>query len=245
MKAASARVGRRHCAASIEGRILVNLQRLAKQLRREMAANPKKAAMLGVLALVALYFWAPLVSGWFSAGSAETVESLAALPAPVYPAMPGESAYPAGPVATVAMVAPRWRDLVDWIEQDPRMQSAALAAGTRDPFVAPQKKSATEMAQTPPKENPLPVLTNLTPASLNLVLTSTIVGPELRVARINGQTYKTGEILELIKDGHEIQFTLVEIGPKEVILQREGQRFSLKLTPRKSNGKFELIGTTR
>ena len=41
----------------------MNLNKLARQLRREAMANPKKAAVLGLLLLVALYFWGPLVWG--------------------------------------------------------------------------------------------------------------------------------------------------------------------------------------
>ena len=46
----------------------MKLDKLAKRLGRDLAANPKKAAALGVMALVALYFRAPLVWGWFSQG---------------------------------------------------------------------------------------------------------------------------------------------------------------------------------
>ncbi|MGC3971074.1 MAG: hypothetical protein QM775_28185 [Pirellulales bacterium] len=34
---------------------------LAKQLKRDLTANPKKAGMLGVLCLVCAWFWGPLV----------------------------------------------------------------------------------------------------------------------------------------------------------------------------------------
>jgi hypothetical protein len=39
----------------------VKLDKLVKQLRRDATANPKKTALLGVMALVALYFWGPLL----------------------------------------------------------------------------------------------------------------------------------------------------------------------------------------
>ncbi|MBI3839452.1 MAG: hypothetical protein HY288_16150, partial [Planctomycetia bacterium] len=39
---------------------------LAKKLQREIKANPAKAGGLGVLLLVAGYFWAPLVKGFIA-----------------------------------------------------------------------------------------------------------------------------------------------------------------------------------
>ena len=42
----------------------MSLERFAKRLRREVIANPKKAAILGIMLLVAIYFWTPLVMGW-------------------------------------------------------------------------------------------------------------------------------------------------------------------------------------
>ena len=48
----------------------VKLDKLTKQLRRDIAANPKKAAALGLMVLVALYFWGPLVWSWFAPAAA-------------------------------------------------------------------------------------------------------------------------------------------------------------------------------
>ena len=45
---------------------LVKLHKLAKQARRDLLANPKKAAILGLMLLVALYFWGPLLWKWFA-----------------------------------------------------------------------------------------------------------------------------------------------------------------------------------
>ena len=49
----------------------VKIGNIAKQLRREATANPKKASVLGLLAVVALWFWAPLVWGWIFASEDE------------------------------------------------------------------------------------------------------------------------------------------------------------------------------
>jgi hypothetical protein len=42
----------------------MSAQRIARQLRREIKANPKRAALLGGLVAIGIYFWAPLVAGW-------------------------------------------------------------------------------------------------------------------------------------------------------------------------------------
>ena len=41
----------------------MDLGRLGKKARNELMRNPKKSAILGVICLVALYFWLPLLRG--------------------------------------------------------------------------------------------------------------------------------------------------------------------------------------
>ena len=53
----------------------MKLDKLVKQIGRDAAANPKKAALLGVMAVLALYFWAPLLVGWFSPSKRKTTPS--------------------------------------------------------------------------------------------------------------------------------------------------------------------------
>ena len=47
--------------------------RFARRLRREIAANPKKAGVLALLLVVAIWFWTPLMAKWFANPDAKTV----------------------------------------------------------------------------------------------------------------------------------------------------------------------------
>jgi hypothetical protein len=69
----------------------VKLAQLKKQLLRDLQRSPKKAAVLGLSCLLALYFWAPLVTGYFNPTKPKRVAKETATAA--------ESASPAGPAA--------------------------------------------------------------------------------------------------------------------------------------------------
>ncbi|MBW8884592.1 MAG: hypothetical protein JF612_07410, partial [Planctomycetia bacterium] len=93
----------------------VNLEKLAKQLRRDTAANPKKAAALGLMILVALYFWGPLAWKWFSAsGSKRSAKtSLASLILTDDPVEPSQQTKARGGAKF------KWEKARQLIKQDP------------------------------------------------------------------------------------------------------------------------------
>src|SRR5437660_3518976 len=49
----------------------VSLNKVTSQLRRDLAANPKKAAALALMVAVALYFWGPLAWKFIKASGAK------------------------------------------------------------------------------------------------------------------------------------------------------------------------------
>ena len=61
----------------------MKLDKLARQLRRDVAASPKKAVALGLMVLVALYFWAPMVWKWIAPdqGKGKSTVSVSDVPA--------------------------------------------------------------------------------------------------------------------------------------------------------------------
>ena len=201
-------------------------QRILKKLRREAAANPKKAAILGMLSLAALYFWAPLVRQWTAPG--QNAASSAAAPA----VMPVASAAPmAGGIMTPAGAAAplpanlHWRELAAAIDRDPRMQPVKPKQGSnaaRDPFVAPQAAVAEELG---PATEELAEEAK-TPDELGLVLSSTIVGATRRTAVVNGKVYGPGRELHA-EDG--VVFVVKQIEPWGIVLERAGRRFELEL----------------
>lgn len=205
-----------------------------RKLRREVAASPKKAALLAVVSVVALWFWAPLVTKSFSKTEtpptdvARPAGSSGPLPATVA-AAPGANAAGAGSTEPSNSIRSRlparpWRQLVAQIQNDPRMSPATDLVAERDPFKAP-------IVEAPALKKPEAAVVveqrDLTPVSAGLVLNSTIVGRGERRALIGGEVYEEGSTIAA--HGGESGFRLVEIRPREVILERKGRLYTLGL----------------
>jgi len=159
----------------------------------------------------------PLLSGLFGGNSAE-------LPPGADTAMVASDSN-AAPVArpTVPSAPGAWRELAKNIESDSLMRPARGTA-KRDPFqtnkidVEQRAKEMLTSAQPP-----------LTPEQLGIVLSSTIIGGQRRVARIAGTSYRIGDHILAGKDGQELDFTITKIEPRSVMLVRDGQRYEITL----------------
>ena len=206
----------------------MKLDKLAKQLRRDATANPKKAALLGLMALVAMYFWAPLAWRWF---------------APVG----GKKSSKAGKVALILTDDPvetkdkakgrvvsnfRWEKVRQLIEHDSRMTSASFEASWLDPFAR-----APAQVETPVESQLIaaapPVVPDVKPSDAGLALTSVMISPRRKTATINGEVYHEHEVVSAsLKDDpmSGLEFRLVRISSKWVELEREGKLFLLELS---------------
>jgi len=220
----------------------LSLNKLVKRLRREAASSPKKLAVLALLAVVALWFWAPLLWGWFSPADKA---SASAEPGPTAEATTTTAATKTVAAAvkkgteTQKEETPRhpWQELVEWMNHDPLTAAAHPLIDPRDPFVAvktEEEEQQEQIAETESQDVPKPLPAVVTPESLELALSSTIVGPRSRVARINGKTYRPGDTVKAGKDGQKIEFALVEVHPRKVVLERKGKQFDLAI-PRPGN----------
>jgi hypothetical protein len=223
----------------------VNLGKLVRQVRREAGANPKKAATLGLMVLTALYFWLPLMGDWLGAGPAAPT-TVADSPAPTAPA--GPVADPAAsPPVLVAKAQPKagkpqhaWYEWVAWMEADPRARSAGPLAAGCDPF----GQNGSRQAAVLNRERTPPVATDVSPASLKMVLAGTILSPSHRVARIDSRTYAMGDKVQATsKDGKPLEFVLTEIDARRVVLQRLGKQYELKIRLAKPAGRIELFSS--
>jgi hypothetical protein len=251
----------------------VNLERLGRAARAELTRNPKKSAVLAVICLVAIYFWAPLIKKWTSGSDIAAAPDVAVV-ATLVPVVDNT----ATSAAQADSVTKRsWQTLVRLIEQDPNMMTATLEPELRDPFVQAQPAAST-MAETAgamgsdaaPVAPPAPAL-ELTPRQLGLLLNGTIVGPRVRLATINGKTYREQELVYVAvasagsADGdasaseatdrllnhqtdpqesdrnNRIEFKLAEIQPQRVVLLREGKVYSLELARTKLPGSDEVL----
>lgn len=214
----------------------VKLDRFVKQLRREATASPQKAVVLGLLGVVALWFWAPLVLGWMGPDEDEAAKAV----------VPAE---PATIVASPMAVSPNtnskeaegrqhnWRQLDHWMNSDPRTLAATLVSDARDPF----RVSRTVVVEVKPTEEVEELPQEVTPESLGMLLSSTIIGPHRRMARIDGKTYEQGKLVTLVKDEQRIEFNLLEVHSRHVVLEREEKRYELKIPSRASAGRIEIL----
>lgn len=210
--------------------------KLSKQLQRELKANPQKAGALGLLCLVAAYFWGPLI---FKSDPKKPVPAAAAPVAATTPTTTPET-----------MTTPSsnqhldWRTLSNKLKTDPSMRSVtgkSDAEIARSPFDAPVK----EVKETTPDDDLFdllaeaeadglfdeqPVITKqMTSAVLNtypLRLTSTLVGSRARTAIINGKAYSSGATLGKLND---VEMVLENVRARSVVIAWNGMRRELRI----------------
>src|SRR5205085_2941511 len=114
------------------------LNNLTSQLRRDLAANPKKAAALALMVAVALYFWGPLAWKFVKASGAKQndkakMASLILTDDPVEPSQQTKGG---------SRVRFKWERVRQLIQQDPHMLSATFEASWVDPFGKPAVTAA-------------------------------------------------------------------------------------------------------
>jgi hypothetical protein len=213
----------------------VNLQRLLRRFRRELAANPKKAAVLGIVTLVAIYFWAPLIWKWLPGQSkppAVAADGIAPQPSATLAVQTvGKPQSAAG----TPQVRIDWQQLVQWRSKDPNTVPVVPSDGQRDPFGQhkPQQQPAAEAEQ-------LKAAPQVTPQELGLTLTGTLIGPGCKVARINGRNFQEGQTIRAVKGAQTFDFTLVEVHARRVVLQRDSERFELAIKDPRQSHSIEL-----
>jgi hypothetical protein len=195
-----------------------------RRLQRELTANPKKTAMLGLLFLVAIWFWAPLVAKWLGKEpGGESVAQTSSEPA----TQPTSAANSANPATTAAaqQKTPKWSAMVESIENDRLMKPHMPQTGSRDPFspsnsrLSAQKKSEEHLAQQTVPET--------TPEQAGIVLRSTVVGTRSKTALINNRAYHEGQSVPAT--GGQEPFTVVKIRADGVVFSRHGRQFQMKL----------------
>ncbi len=218
-----------------------------KRLRRETAANPTKAAILGGLLLVAMYFWAPLVWSWIGPSPEEAKSPTVAaedVPTPLagFPSALASAKHQdttQGKKQKKASEYP-WSRVTQWIEQDAAMRPVVEPSTARDPFVAVVAK----LVEAPQSEVPKPAeaAVEVTPDSLGLVLSSTLVGPRRRTALINGRSYQQGRVVALEQGGRQLEFKLAEVHPRRAVLTRDNKRYELTVPKLAPAGRLEIYG---
>jgi hypothetical protein len=215
------------------------MDKLVKQLRRDLAANPKKAAALGLMILVALYFWGPLAWKWMSASGNKRSgkANLASLILTDDPAEPSQQSKARGGAKF------KWEKARQLIRQDPRMVSATFDPSWHDPFgkpIAPAQDPIVEAAQA---EAATAAAAMAEAKNLGIVLEGVIISLRSRVATINGEACHEGDVIT-VKDkqdkGTTYRFRVVRIRRQGVDLEVGGRTFTLELTQPKLGSGDEI-----
>ena len=217
----------------------VNLDKLAKQLRRDLAANPKKAAALGLMVAVALYFWGPLVWGWLhSEQSKKTGQSQLA-----HLILTDDPLEPADKAKSRSKARFRWEKVRPLLAQDPRMVSATFDEVWIDPFGKPAagaEDNGESQNASSKSTAAAAAAAEASPAEMGLTLSSVAISPRRRAATISGERYFVGdEITVNSKDGSlpPTKIRVATITAQEVELECNGKTITLRLArSRLANG---------
>jgi len=228
------------------------LSKPIRRLGKEAKRNPKRAIALGLLAFVAVWFWTPLIVEWICPKPKITADKdTASVDAP-------QSGQSKNTTFLIFQSKTKnsnnqkqevdWKQLIKWIEVDAKTVATTGLAALRDPFT-PVKPKLTSPAGTQLSskakelQKKTPPLAEVTPQSAGLSLSSTIVGPRVRVALINGRTYKQGQFVrvETGDDNGEdkqasVEFKLLEIQPEQATLERSNKKYTLTITKQKKSG---------
>lgn len=206
----------------------MNLGRLIRQLRREVAAHPQKAAALGLMLAVALYLWGPLVwKGLSTTMMARTGQAdMAAL---ILTDDPVEQPQVQGRASRPTF---RWEKIRPLLAEEGLHRPARWEPSWVDPFAI----SAGPAASPEPSEGEPSRPAAPEPATLDVgkmfVLSSILIGPRRRLATINGDTFAEGDVVPALgpaADAAGLTFRVVRIFRDGVELEAARQRWVLKL----------------
>ncbi|MGD9722401.1 MAG: hypothetical protein AB7O59_12930 [Pirellulales bacterium] len=212
------------------------------RLQREIKAHPAKGAGLGVLLIVAAYFWAPLVRGLIAPEDAASEPSPTPASTAAAPATTTSTPSAPAPATAAGAAAYDWRKHASALDGDPNMQSTDDLPLPRDPFAS--EKSAEQKTIEAQATQPAVEAKPLTPQEAGLVLTTTFLGTRKKIAEIGGETYSVGDQIHVATDEHNESFRVLAIYPRRVILEGRGQQFELRI-PRPLIDSVEETRTSR
>ncbi|MDA7980128.1 MAG: hypothetical protein MPJ50_15285 [Pirellulales bacterium] len=189
---------------------------MTQQLVRELKAHPVKAGLLGALAAVALWFWAPLVLETLGTdGESEPSQELAA----------ATKSAAITPVPDAPMQAPQqnssksWKQLVELMASDPLKQPLAEITVDRNPFEQPQVPAVETENALPlsPIANGQSRLANPEkPHVVGPALMGTAISRHRRSAVIDGKAIQEGDFIQA-QDGKK--YFVERISARKVTLR--------------------------
>jgi hypothetical protein len=216
----------------------VNISDLEKQFRSEIASNPRKAIVLGIMVAVGLCFLAARLHGLLSESS--DTQGVPVGAQVVTTTSPEQAASVSQSLANKEVEPSQhdWKEVLKWRSTDPRTSPAPPLAAMRNPFHVRKEATEKPVVEEPVAAKPVPV----SPTSLGMTLTSTIVAQNGGIARIGGKVYNLGQAVEIAKEGRDYKFTLTEIHDRRVVLEMDGERFELNI-PEPGASSHMVLGT--
>ena len=208
---------------------------LSERLLKELKRNKAKSAALGVLCLVAIYFWLPLITKYFKKNNqVQSAPQSVATKAVVH-------VQPVKPIENTPEFV--WKEFLAWMADEPRMTVLAVSPDTRNPFARSAKApvvASGESSQPAEQESEIGELplkkTIKGPSDYGMVLRGTLVGGRRSTANIDGTNYGVGAFVPIadsagasVQDQGSEGFRLLEVKPRYVTLERRGQLFRLEL----------------
>lgn len=214
----------------------MKLDKLVKTLRRDLAANPMKAGVLGILLLGGLYFWGPLVWKWVAKKGPASASAAAVIPSATHETVGTQNAG-LQPTGTEEKQEPDfvWRQVRDRRESDPFARSANFRPEWSHIF----QVAAAVTAAKPEVEVTEPKPVEVDPRQLGLVLQGVAISPRANRAVINGKVYRELDWITVKQTSNttnnqeaplpDLKFRLVRVYRKMVELQRGGKTWAIKL----------------
>lgn len=219
----------------------MNTEGFGARLKAELCRNKAKSAALGVMCLVAVYFWAPLVAK--SLGKKEPDAAATAVAESV-------DATSASPAVTTTNASPAEAEQLDWRTAIARSRDEPLMAAvnnfslTRNPFANLSIPDVVEALEDDEeieegKAKPPVALKRLTFDELGLVLNGTMVGTRRKMATVNGNSYQEGDEititdLDMGSAGAEVETAKLivwQINPDHVLVSYDARLHRLDLRP--------------
>ncbi|MBM3999714.1 MAG: hypothetical protein FJ297_09285 [Planctomycetes bacterium] len=237
---------------------------LVRRLTREIGQNKGKAAVLGLLCLVAVWFWAPLVRKHAfakappTAGDATSAGDSASDSAHDSASDSGANVVTGNGSATPETSSETvldWKALEVWRKTEPRMTPISIDAGWANPFarIEPDAPPTTVVETDGGATDPAPSDASaepVTPESAGLTLRGTILSPRGALANINGQLLGVGGALRVGATDVEsegIEFRVVSIESDHVVVDRSGTSFRIDVVPprRDDDGRIVIRPASR
>jgi hypothetical protein len=212
----------------------VKLDKLLKKLKRDISASPQKAAALGLMVLVALYFWSPLVLKFAGIGgktkNKKTVASKVILTDD--PILTKVAAHP-------AIDSARWDRARLSLTQDRLMLAAPHREEWKDPFHrlsivtnSTEPSNSTEPVSQPKgrAQEPAALDESAEEQITGITVSTLLVGKRESAAMIRGTVYRVGDTIHLDGEKGESQLELKVVGIDAlgVNLECQGKSFRIE-----------------